>query len=160
MRILKTVFLTLLVFAGASKMVAAPTTNDDYKRVAVVLVLDEDDDDDERTVTTVFTTLMAAEKIAKMLDVELNVSNDPIADDVFVFSLKTKEQEQLAFKLLDEEGFEKADNTMLVDEGNNYKSLNVQSLPDGTYKFIVRDDQGAEITRDIVIERGRATNKN
>lgn len=152
MRVFKTFFL-VLVAVGLFKPAFASTPVD-FKRVAVVLILD-DDDDDARTVTTVFTTMMAAEKISQLLDVELSVSDDPITDDVFVFSLKSKTDKELAMKLLDEEGFEVADNVFVVDEGNNYKQLNVQSLPDGSYKFVVSDNEGKEVSSDVVIERGR-----
>ena len=155
MRVFKTLFL-VLVAVGLFKPAYASTPAD-FKRVAVVLVLD-DDDDAARTVTTVFTTMMAAEKIAQLLDVELTVSDAPISDDVFVFSLKSKDEKALAMKLLDEEGFEVADNVFVVDQGNNYKQLNVQSLPDGTYKFVVSDNEGKEVTSEVVIERGRKVN--
>lgn len=151
MKKLQTLFLVLaMVGMFQTSFASAPTT----KRVAVMLILD-DDDDDAKTVTTVFTTFMAAEKIAQLLDVELTVSDSPIADDVFVFSLKSQSEKELAMKLLDEEGFEVADNAFIVDEGNNYKQLNVQSLEDGTYEFVVSDKDGKQTSREIRIERGR-----
>lgn len=121
------------------------------KMVSVIILLDNGDD--KEVVATIFTSLAAAEKVSKMMDIEM-VSSDETADDVFVFSLKSEEQKQVTMKMFDEEGYElSAHRVMQVQEGNNYKALNVESLHDGTYIFQLSDEDGNEITRSVKIER-------
>lgn len=122
------------------------------KMVAVVLMMDEGDD--QQIVATIYTSLMAAEKVAKVLDIEL-VAQDEVNDDVFVFSMKSEEQKELTMKLFDEEGYETAAHRVLdVENGNNYNALNVKSLEDGTYKFQLTDETtGAQKTKTVIINR-------
>jgi hypothetical protein len=149
MRIL-TFLLALVLGFGATNTYAAPQAED--KMVAVILLMD--DGDDKKVVTTIFTTLMAAEKVAKTLNIEMIASDDPIADDVFVFALKSEEQKDLTLRAFDEEGYELAAHRVLkVSEGNNYNALNVQSLEDGTYIFELQDAEGAAITRKVTVKR-------
>lgn len=131
--------------------IEAPTHED--KMVAVILMMD--DGDDMQVVTTLYTTLMAAEKVAKVLDIEMN-AEDEVNDDVFVFALKSEEQRDLTMKLFDEEGYQLAANrTIQVQDGNNYNALNVKTLENGTYKFLLTDENGAEKSKTIVINRSR-----
>lgn len=148
MKVLTLLLAMVFCFSAFTpKAEAAPN-----KMVAVILLMD--DGDDKKVVTTIFTTLMAAEKVAGIMDVELIASDDPIADDVFVFALKSEEQKELTMKLLDEEGYDLAGhNVMEVEEGSVYKALNVESLDDGTYLFQITDEEGQEINREITIER-------
>jgi hypothetical protein len=149
MRIL-TFLLALVIGFGATNTQAAPMGED--KMVAVVLLMD--DGDDKKVVTTIFTTLMAAEKVAKALDIEMIISEDPIADDVFVFSLNSPEQKDLTMKMFDEEGYELAGHRVLkANEGNTYGALNVESMADGTYIFEVQDSEGATKTSRVTIKR-------
>ncbi len=141
--------LALVVTLGTTTF-AAPATED--KMVAVVLLMD-DGDDDQQIVATIYTSLMAAEKVAKVLNIEM-VAEDEVNDDVFVFSLKSEEQKDLTMKMFDEEGYELAANRVLsVENGNNYNALNVESLEDGTYKFQLTDESGAEKTTTVTINR-------
>ncbi|MCP4442719.1 MAG: T9SS type A sorting domain-containing protein [Aureispira sp.] len=121
------------------------------KMVAVILLMD--DGDDKQIVTTIYTSLMAAEKVAKTLEIEMT-SDDEVNDDVFVFSLKSQDQKELAMQMFDEEGYEiAADRVLKVTEGNNYNALNVKTLDDGTYIFKIQDESGAEMTKKISINR-------
>jgi len=148
MRVLMLV-LALAVSVGA--YANAPSSED--KMVAVVLLMDNDQD--QEIVATIYTSLMAAEKVAKILDVEL-IAQDEVNDDVFVFSLKSEEQKNLTMKMFDEEGYELAANRVLqVQDGNNYNALNVKSLEDGTYKFQLTDETGAEKTQTVTINRNK-----
>ena len=52
---------------------------------------------------------MSAEKVAKVLNVEL-IAESEVNDDVFVFSLKSEDQKALSMKMFDEEGYELAAN--------------------------------------------------
>lgn len=148
MRVLMLV-LALVVTLGTTTF-AAPANED--KMVAVVLLMD-DGEDDQQIVATIYTSLMAAEKVAKVLNIEM-VSEDEVNDDVFVFSLKSEEQKNLTMKMFDEEGYELSANRVLnVENGNNYNALNVQSLDDGTYKFQLTDESGAEMTKTVILNR-------
>lgn len=147
MRVL-TMLLAFVFAFSAFAPKASATTN---KMVAVVLLMD--DGDDKKVVTTIFTTLMAAEKVAKMMNVEL-VAAGEVNDDVFVFSLKSEEQKNLTLKMFDEEGYElAAHRVMKVEEGNSYRALNVNSLEDGTYLFQLTDAEGQELTQEVKINR-------
>ena len=149
---MKFVMLTLvMVLAVSSTFAFAPAQED--KMVAIVLMMD--DGDDQQFVATIYTSLMAAEKVAKVLDIEM-ISEDEVNDDVFVFSLKSEEQRKLTMKLFDEEGYKTAAHRVLqVEDGNNYNALNVQSLEDGTYKFVIEDETGASKTKTIVINKDK-----
>jgi len=123
------------------------------KMVAVILLMD--DGDDKQILTTIYTTLLAAEKVAQTLDIEMTIE-DEINDDVFVFSLKSQEQKNLAMQMFDEEGYEMAaDQVLKVTKGNNYNALNVKTLDDGTYIFKLRDSSGAEMNKKILINRNK-----
>lgn len=146
--------VAVLAFGATTKATAAntdvPATED--KMVAVILLLEGEDD--KQVVTTIFTTLSAAEKVSKMLDIEMVASDDPVADDVFVFALKSKQEKDITLKMFDEEGYElAAHRVMEVVEGNNYNALNVESLSDGTYIFQLTDAEGAVYEREVVVER-------
>jgi len=148
MRVLTFVFA--LLFAFNASLFAAPSQEE--KMVAVVLLMD--DGDDKKVVATIYTSLMAAEKVAKMLDIEMIASDEPVQDDVFVFALKSEEQKNLTMKMFDEEGYElAAHRVMEVTEGSNYRNLNVKSLEDGTYMFQITDESGAELNRKVTIKR-------
>ena len=143
-------FVLAMVFAFNTSSFAAPAQED--KMVAVILLMD--DADDKKVVATIYTTLMAAEKVAKMLDIEMVASDDPVQDDVFVFALKSEQQKDLTMKMFDEEGYElAAHRVMEVTEGSNYRALNVESLEDGTYMFQITDETGAELNKKVTIKR-------
>ncbi|BDS11362.1 T9SS C-terminal target domain-containing protein [Aureispira anguillae] len=143
--------LSLVVCLNSTFAMDAPSQED--KMVAIVLLMDNGDD--QEIISTIYTSLMAAEKVAKILDVEL-IAEDEVNDDVFVFSLKSEEQKEIAMKMFDEEGYELAANRILhLDNGNNYNALNVKTLKDGTYKFQITDQNGAEKTTTVVINRNQ-----
>ena len=143
--------LALVLMIGSVSAMDAPQHEE--KMVAVILMMD--DGDDQEVVGTIYTTLMAAEKVAKVLDIEM-IADDQVNDDVFVFSLKSQEQKKLTMKMFDEEGYSlSASRVLQVEDGNNYNALNVKSLPDGTYQFVLTDEKGAEKTKSITINRSK-----
>ncbi|BDS15194.1 T9SS C-terminal target domain-containing protein [Aureispira anguillae] len=142
--------LALVVTLNATFAMEAPTKEDKF--VAVILLMDNGDED-QQVVATLYTTLMAAEKVARVLEIEM-IAEDEVNDDVFVFSLKSEEQKNLTMKMFDEEGYQLAANRILqVQDGNNYNALNVKSLEDGTYKFQLTDAEGREKTTTVTINR-------
>lgn len=145
--------ISLALLALSFNLFAADAPQQEEKMVAIILMMD--DGDDQEIISTIYTSLMAAEKIAKVLDVEL-IAEDEVNDDVFVFSLKSQEQKEIAMKLFDEEGYEMAANRVLkLESGNNYNALNVTTLEDGTYKFQITDETGAEKTTTLTINRNK-----
>lgn len=149
---MKVLMLALaMVLAMGSTFANAPTHEDKY--VTVVMMMDNGDD--QQIVATIYTSLMAAEKVAKVLDIEM-IADDEVNDDVFVFALKSEEQRKLTMEMFDEEGFTPHANRVLqVEDGNNYNALNVSALPDGTYQFKLTDENGAEKVKSVTINRNK-----
>ena len=144
--LMKNLFITILL-ALFMVSFSMPT-----KYVHVVILMD--DGEDKVVVTTIYTTLMAAEKVAKMMDVEMIASDDPVQDDIFVFAIKTDAQKDLTMKLFDEEGYEvNAHRELSINQGDNYRALNVESVSDGTYIFQLTDETGAELSKTITIKK-------
>ena len=150
---MKLLFTTLALLLMAGAVYSFETPEQEEKMVALILMMDDGEDDDQELVATIYTTLMAAEKVAKVLDIEM-IAQDEVSDDVFVFSLKSEKQRELTMQMLDEEGYTVAASRVLrIEDGNNYNALNVKSLPDGTYKFILSNKEGAEQSKTITIKR-------
>jgi len=133
---MKNLILSLVLVIGfiTTNTQAAPMGED--KMITVILVMN--DNNDEKVIDTIFTTLMAAEKVAKTLDIEMVVSDDPIAEDVFIFPLHSAEQKELTMRMFDEEGYELPSHRVL---NNSYKPLDVRSLEEGTYIFEIKDSE-------------------
>jgi hypothetical protein len=122
------------------------------KMVAVVLMMDNGDD--RKVVTTIFTSAMAAEKVAKALNIEVVSSEDPVADDVYVFALKSEEQKNIAMQMFDEEGYSLSAHRQLnVNAGENLRAVNVQSMEDGHYILKLSDENGNEKIHRVKIKR-------
>lgn len=108
---------------------------------------------DREDVSTIMREFMSAEKVNAELDVQLLMSDAPVEDGVFVFSIETTEKQNLAIEMYDEEGFEMAANNRIsLHEGINYKALNVKSLESGQYMFLLKDDLGRELIRKITVK--------
>lgn len=102
-------------------------------------------------VTSIFNALVAAESAADLLDINLSFSEETIEDDLFVFAIEAPKSQELNFTLHDEEGFEKfADNRFVINEGNNYKAINLKNLPTGSYILRLKNEaEGKELVRRI-----------
>lgn len=110
------------------------------------------EDQDAQKLMAVNNSLMAAEKTAQVLDVNFTMSEEPVENGMFIFGIETEEAKDLTLEMLDEEGFNTvANNQFQVNQGNNYKALNVQSLDNGTYNFRLKDSQGKELNRKVMI---------
>jgi len=108
---------------------------------------------DREEVVNLMRDFMAAENQAAQLEVTLLMSDEPVENGVFVFSIETPKKQALSLQMYDEEGFEMAANNKLdLKAGKNYKALNVKSLEEGAYLFLLKDDSGKELMRKIVIE--------
>lgn len=145
---------TLFVLAFSFVLFTISAEAAPNKMVALVLTMDNGGGDDDAQVSqTIYTSLMAAEKVAQLLNIEM-IAQDEVNDDVFVFSLKSEEQKQLTLKMFDEEGYELAAHRELsVEDGENYRALNVQSLEDGNYTFQLTDENGAELKKTVTVKK-------
>jgi hypothetical protein len=113
-----------------------------------------DDKEDAAFVKNVLNTLFGAEKKAQQLDVEFLMSEEPIEDGKFVFSIKANDNKDLHFQMYDEEGFDMvASNQFKVTTGNNYKALNLNDFDSGTYIFKLTDDAGRELVRKVEVAK-------
>ncbi|EJF52609.1 hypothetical protein SapgrDRAFT_0874 [Saprospira grandis DSM 2844] len=107
----------------------------------------------EDAVNDIHSSLMSAEKEDQLAGVELTME-DKAVDDMFVFGLKAEEAKNVMFEMYDEEGFElAANNKFSLNQGHNYKALNVTSLEEGKYFFKLKDEAGKEMTNTVVIKR-------
>lgn len=150
---MKTVFFFCAFFVGLFANTAnAYSPDNENKMVAVVIVMQ--DDDDQKVVATIYTSLMAAEKVAKLMDIEVKASGE-VNGDLFVFALKSQKESELVMQLFDEEGFQTVAHRVLeVYEGNNYRALNIETLQDGTYIFQITDTDGNEHKQKVTVNRG------
>ncbi len=104
-------------------------------------------------VTSIFNALIAAESPASQLDVKFSVSEEPVDNGNLIFTLETPTSQELTLTMYDEEDFAMvANNRLTINEGNNYKALNVSSLEPGEYILKLTDKEGGkELVRRIQI---------
>ncbi len=109
--------------------------------------------DDAEAVKSIMRTLMGAESTQK-LDVELAMSDEPVADGMFVFSIKSQDEKNITLQMYDEEGFDiVAYNRLQINSGNNYKALNVNDFENGSYLFKLTDQNGSELIRRVTVAK-------
>lgn len=110
------------------------------------------EDADAQDIMNMNSALMAAEKEAQLLEVKFSMSDEPIDNGMFIFSIESPDGKNLTLEMYDEEGYDKvANNKFEVTEGNNYKALNVNSMEDGDYLFRLKDEKGSELVRTVNI---------
>lgn len=110
--------------------------------------------DDAEAVKSIMRILMGAENPNQQLDIELAMSDEPVEDGMFVFSIKSPEEKGLTLQMYDEEGFDMvAYNKLQLNSGNNYKVLNVNDFDNGDYLFKLTDDAGKEMIRRVSVNK-------
>lgn len=110
--------------------------------------------EDAALVVSIFNNLLAAESEASALDLSFSMSDEPIADGVFLFTINTDAKQSLAFEMYDEEGFElSANNRIQLTEGTNYKAINVAGLENGHYVFKLKNEEGQSLVKKVVIQQ-------
>lgn len=110
-------------------------------------------DQDAAIVVSLFNNLMTAESTAAALKVNFMMSEEPVADGVFVFTLETEEKQTLSFEMYDEEGFTLAANNKInLVQGTNFKAINVSGLSSGNYIFKLKNNEGASLVRKVSIQ--------
>lgn len=104
-------------------------------------------------VTSIFNALIAAENSQNQLEVEFSMSEEPVNNGTFIFGIKSTDKQDLTLMMYDEEGFGMvANNNFAVQEGSNYKALNVSGLQPGGYIFKLRNEkEGKELVKRVEI---------
>jgi len=110
------------------------------------------EDADAQAVMNINQALMGAEKEAQLLDVNFTMSDEPVENGMFIFGIETENAKNLTLEMFDEEGYAMvANNKFDVNEGNNYKALNVNTMENGTYTFRLKDEAGKELNREVTV---------
>ena len=110
------------------------------------------EDADAQAVMSINQALMGAEKEAQLLEVKFSMSDEPVENGMFIFSIESPDAKNLTLEMFDEEGYSMAANNKFdVNEGNNYKALNVNTMESGDYLFRLKDDAGKELVRTVNI---------
>ncbi|MCP4438895.1 MAG: hypothetical protein GY810_08110 [Aureispira sp.] len=106
-------------------------------------------------VYSVYNSLLVAENKAAQLEVEFSMSDEPVDNGVFLFSIGSEQEQDLIFEMYDEEGFEiQANNSFKINAGNNYKALNVKDLENGFYLFRLKNqEEGKELVRRVEVKK-------
>jgi hypothetical protein len=105
---------------------------------------------EEDVLSNIHRNLMAAENEAELLDVKFSMSDEPVENGLFLFGIESPDSKKLIIEMYDEEGFQlTANNEFRVEEGNNYKALNVKEMQNGEYVFRLKDEDGKEINRTV-----------
>lgn len=107
---------------------------------------------DDDAMKGIMRALMGAENRPEELDVKFEMNDEPVEDGLFIFGIKAKEAKALTIEIFDEEGFEMSvSNPINIIKGKNYKALDVETLEDGKYFFLLTDGKGKELVREITI---------
>ena len=110
--------------------------------------------EDAAFVVSLFNNLLAAQSEATALNMNFSMSDEPVEDGLFVFTIKADQKEKLKFEMYDEEGFElSANNALQLIEGTNYKAINVSGLNSGNYIFKLKNANGDELVRKVNIQQ-------
>lgn len=111
-----------------------------------------EEDADAQAIMGINQALMGTEKEAQLLDVKFSMPDEPVDNGIFIFGIETENAKNLTLEMFDEEGYAMvANNKFEINEGNNYKALNVNTLENGTYNFRLKDATGKELNRQITI---------
>jgi hypothetical protein len=111
-------------------------------------------EDDAEAIKSIMRILMGAENPNQLLDIQISMSDEPVEDGMFVFSIKSPDEKNLTLQMYDEEGFDMvAYNKLQLNSGNNYKALNVNEFENGTYLFKLTDESGKEIIRRVAVDK-------
>lgn len=109
---------------------------------------------DEETVNAISDNLVAAES-KQALSVKFSADDAPVENGMFIFSIESEDEgsKEMIFQVFDEEEFElSANNVITVNQGENYKALNVGGLDNGSYTFRLKDGAGGEKDHAIVVQ--------
>lgn len=140
----------------AMERLAADLSKVDVSKVETFTISNErtQSSEDAAIVVSLFNNLMTAESSANALNVEFSMSEEPVQDGVFIFTIATEEKQNLSFEMYDEEGFSlSANNKIQLVQGTNYKAINVSNLNSGNYIFKLKNQEGDALIRKINIQQ-------
>ena len=113
----------------------------------------ETSESDAQIVMNLNNAFLGAEKQAQSLAVNFHASDEPVKDGLYIFNIESDKSDVLELDVFDEEGFAMvANNEFVIDQGNNYKAVNVTTLESGAYQFRLKDKSGKELNRRMIIE--------
>ena len=139
---------------GLSKSFSFQGQNIDLKVSDIIIVqkAQAKQADDAAAAASMLRNTLAAQGSNTMNDVQLT-ANAKAEAGMFIFSLDATQTKNVSLQLFDEEGFSlAANNTFSINSGKNYKALNVAALDNGTYKMLLKDEEGKEIVSRVVVE--------
>lgn len=140
--------LTLILLTTIINVAEAFTNKNKYIKLFLT-----NNYDDKETVHLIYTTLMTAEKISSNLNIQL-IAQDEIKDDIYIFNITSEDDKNLTLKMFDEEGYDlTAHRCFEAKSGENLNALNVKTMSDGAYTFILSDDSGNQLKKKITISR-------
>lgn len=141
----------------ANKFSAATTTYELAKIQQIVLTKTQQAQaqDDAQAIKNIYQAMQAAEnKAAELTGIKLSISDEPVQDGIFLFSVEANSAQNLTMEMYDEEGFQMAANSQInLTEGSNYKAVNVNSLNNGEYIVRLKDSEGKELARTVKIQK-------
>jgi len=121
--------------------------------IVMIRQMNDSENDEAQELLELRQTFMGADKEAQLLDVNFVMSEEPVENGIFIFGIETTNDKDLVIEMFDEEGFGMvANNSINISEGNNYKALNLNAIEDGEYVFRLKDEQGKELERIVVVQ--------
>ena len=97
---------------------------------------------------------MLEDKAEKVLDLAVEVSNDKAADGFLMLSLESNKTQKILVEVSGSEGYVVfSKNEMELNEGSNYKALDVLDLENGAYKLILKDLDGNKLEKAISVNK-------
>lgn len=108
--------------------------------------------EDQAIMSSIYQTMLSASSTKAQLQLNFSMSDEPVEDGIFIFSIETQEESNLVMEMYDNEGFKLANNTVNLTSGNNYRAVNVRDLNSGDYMFRLKNTEGAELVRSITIK--------
>lgn len=113
------------------------------------LTIHLDDDDDIAVVSMVAGALMKSDREDGVLAVNFLIEDEQKGETV-LFGVESMVTRRVELTVTDEEGAVVTNRVMEIAGGENFRSLNVIELPEGTYLFKLEED-GKSVSREVTI---------
>lgn len=97
---------------------------------------------------------MLEDKAEKVLDLALEINNDKADEGFLMLSLESSKTQKILVEVSGSEGYVVfSKNEMELNEGSNYKALDVLDLENGAYKLILKDLEGNKLEKAISVNK-------
>lgn len=133
-------------FVIFSAFTVAPTVSSTQ---LAALTIHLDDDDDIAVVSMVASALMKSDREDGVLAVNFLIEDEQKGETV-LFGVESMVTRRVELTVTDEEGAVVTNRIMDIAGGENFRSLNVIELPEGTYLFKLEED-GKSVSREVTI---------